>query len=54
VPYSPTLAEIAALPLCNSFPLDDGFDGYRCAIVGTHESGDGMPEFTVVMAFRVF
>ena len=54
VPYSPTLAEIAALPLCNAFPLDDRFDGYHCAIVGTHESGNGMPEFTVVMAFRLF
>ena len=34
--------------------LDDRFDDYRCAIVGTHESGNGMPEFTVVMAFRLF
>ncbi|MDO8362802.1 MAG: hypothetical protein Q7V88_07890 [Actinomycetota bacterium] len=54
VPYSPTLAEIAELPLCDSFPLDDEFDGYRCAIVGTHESGNGIPEFTAVIAFLLF
>ena len=39
---------------CEVFDLADEFDGSQCTRIATTESHSGIPEFSVVVAFRVF
>lgn len=50
----PTIADIEAMADCTAFDLGDEFDGYRCTRISTVQSFGGIPEFSVVIAFKVF
>lgn len=50
----PTIADIEAMADCGAFDLGDEFDGFRCTRITTTQSHSGIPEFSVVVAFKVF
>ena len=39
---------------CAVFDVGELFDGYKCTRITTVESHSGIPEFSVVVAFKVF
>ncbi|MEQ1873094.1 MAG: hypothetical protein ABL953_05140 [Ilumatobacteraceae bacterium] len=53
VPFTPTLDDIAMMADCSAFDLGDLYDGWVCTRIATSESHSGIPEFSVVVAFKV-
>lgn len=49
-----TIADVATMADCSAFDLGDEFDGYQCTRISTNQSHSGIPEFSVVVAFKVF
>jgi hypothetical protein len=54
LPVAFTIADVGAMASCDVFDIDARYDGWRCTRVATTESHSGIPEFSVVVAFRVF
>jgi len=49
-----TIDEINAMSACGVFDIDERFDDWKCTRITTSESHSGIPEFSVVVAFRLF
>lgn len=49
-----TIADIEAMSDCGVFEIDEIYDGWQCTRITTSEEGNGMPEFSVVVAFRLY
>jgi hypothetical protein len=49
-----TIADIEAMSDCGVFEIDEIYDGWQCTRITTSEEGSGMPEFSVVVAFRLY
>ena len=48
------LDDIDAMADCEAFDIDERYDGWQCTRITTSESHGGIPEFSVVVAFRLF
>lgn len=53
LPYAPTLEDIATMADCSVFDLGDLYEGWVCTRIATVQSFGGIPEFSVVVAFKV-
>ena len=53
LPFAPTLDDIAGMADCSVFELGELYDGWVCTRMTTVESHSGIPEFSVVVAFKV-
>lgn len=49
-----TIAGVSTMADCEVFDVADDFDGWQCTRIATTGSHSGIPEFSVVVAFRVF
>lgn len=52
VPFAPTMDDIAAMADCSVFDVGELYDGWVCTRIATVESHGGIPEFSVVVAFK--
>ncbi|MDP2292971.1 MAG: hypothetical protein Q8M22_17445 [Actinomycetota bacterium] len=54
LPMAFTIDDIEAMSDCDVFDIGDEFDDFVCTRIATTESHSGIPEFSVVVAFRLF
>ena len=54
LPFEPTIDDISHMSDCDVFDIGELYDGYRCTRIATTASHSGIPEFSVVVAFKVF
>ena len=54
LPATFTLADVSAMADCGVFDIADEYDDWKCTRIATVQSYGGIPEFSEVVAFRVF
>jgi len=54
LPMAFTIDDIEGMADCSVFDLGNEFDDFVCTRIATTESHSGIPEFSVVVAFRLF
>lgn len=54
LPATFTIANVGTMAGCEVFDVAEEFDGWQCTRIATVQSYGGIPEFSVIVAFRVF